>query len=898
MREIWSCVFLVILLVLHGLSCADEVPDVGSLVPDGGFEKARAGQVPEGWVWQPAPGSEVSCRVVSVDPRDGAQCVELTAEKGTGTLCLKVGPIEPMMEYQLTLWIRSEKNDTQCWFGGGREDCLKNPIYAGPYEWTRRDSWFRAGPGETSLDLSVTIVGSAKLWIDDVRLVRMCRSSDPCWQPKLDPLAKEQITARLEPIREEAPKLRSRLDGLRKAGAHTDYAQIPMSVVEDFLPRIGLRAGDPKYAQACTVMITELERVTADLKADLQALEANPKCVPRAWRYRTGRIETHGYAQMGDAVNPATGKVVRRPVIFTGYGCFFTVVDKPEMWQPLGGNLVATEMGPNSIPSALPGITTGDLPNTVTRAADGTMRVSEKNIDLVVHRLNEAARNNVAVLFLISPHYMPPFGGWPSCYADHPAVRDILEAYLRTLIPRIKDIPSLHSIILTNEPAAGADAKDAALVRGWRGFLRDRYGRIDKLNEAYGSQHKAFWEVPMPPAGRPWAYFYTHQQRPWFHDWSSYNAERFAQWHEWLAGLIHEMAPNLPVHAKLTGGYLMGWGLPMADGVDPELYAPFTQYIGYDNVGGVRMIYDLMSSFQKAPAVNSEDHILNPDGNYLAFPHPRRFYIDLFAAAMHGQFASAVWAYEPNCEPMSLWDFSIRPAGMVQIGRCGLDLMRVAPAMAAIQDVPREVAILYSPTSFYCCGDEYFLPWRAAWEAFFSTGLRIRFLSERQLQAGDFGDTRLLILPGRIVVKPETLEGLAKFAAGRKIVTIGPGVEYTTPGWTPVDRKRIDSVVSKRLDPENPAWRELLVRYVRKSGIRPEVELMREGGKPAEGIHWLCGELDDRKVAAFVNLTGRAVKLTLSTPKARKVRDLVADQEITLPATVEHLGTGVWMLPE
>jgi len=856
-------------------------------LPDPGFEEKNASGLPAGWIWgSSSPKAKVSCLIVDEKPRSGKSCVKLTTDQPVepnvyGSLSVKI-PCEPMTEYQFTLYVRAEEHNGDCWFGGGRNWLWRNPIPKGTYDWTRLDGWYRTGPDETSFSFMVNVEGKAKgIWIDDIRMERMARSTDPTVKPPITPWTKDKVLAAIQPIREKALQWRQRLEFLRKKGAHIDYALIKLSLIETFLPRIDEELKkDPKYLLQATMIAMELKPVAIGLEKDLAELEKDPTSVPAAVRYRTGKIERDGYTQIGSVLDPATGKTERRPVIFTGYGNFHTVLNESAKWQDLGCNVITPEMGPSSVVSGKP---------------DGTLVVDEKPIDELVKKFKAAAEHNVAIVFLISPHYMPPCSGSAFWYGDEPGVSDVMEAYMRALIPKIKDIPSLHSIVLSNEPACAASPDNKHFYHTWRQFLRKKYGTIDKLNKMYGgTTYKGFWEVPLPPGEKWLAGYYEPKDRVWHGDWMTCNNLRFAEWHKRIADVIHEEAPNVAVHTKICAGYMQGSGLPVANGIDPEMFAGFTQYVGYDDASGVRITNDVMSSFQKAPAVNSENHILTPDENYNMLD-PRRFYLDLFAQAMHGQFISTAWTYEPTCEPMALWDFSVRPACMEAYGRAGLDLMRVAPALAAIQNTPRQVAIIYSPTSFYYNEDHHPV-WRAAWDAFFGTGLRVRFLSENQIQKSDFGDTKVLILPEAQVVESQTLDGLKTFTqAGGKVIFVGHSLEYT-PGWMPVEKKLADSLAWKKLDPSLADWQRQLTTLVAEAGIVPDVMLTSPSGQQVPGIHWLCGTLNGQKVIAVLNMTDKPVELTVNGGKTAKIFNLITEKESRLPATVPAIGATVWRI--
>lgn len=886
-------------LLATSLALAADAPNA-SILTNGDFSGPVTAGIPAGWIWgSSSPKAKVSCRVVDDATRPNGKAVKITSNQPKepnvyGSLSVELQNIEPMTEYRFSFDVRTHESSGEFWYGGGRDWRWHMGLPSGTSNWQRIDNYYRTGPDETTFKFIFGAEGKGTVWIRNVAITRIGRSSDPTIKPPVAAQSREQILAALKPIRDKQATWHKQIDALRAAGAVTDQAEIKLALIDSFIIRIDERVKDDKYLLPCTVMITELPTVASGLDADIAAITADPNAFPPTPRYRTGKISIDGTTQLADVFDPTTGKTSTQPVVFSGYGNFFSVADEVATWPARGCNVIAIEQGPNGVISA---------------DASGKLVVDEKPIDNIVRQLNDAAKANVAVVLLVSPHYMPNCGNgqWNS---DTPGVINVLTTYMQHLIPKVKDIPSLHSIILSNEPHLAVEPKDTLYVAGWHKYLRDKYATLDALNRTHGRTYASFDAVPLPdtkpgPSGYPSntsVGSHPKKDRPWYADWLTYHDQRFANWHKRLADTIHAIAPNLPVHTKFTAGSLMASGLGDQTfiGIDPEMIADFTQYNGYDDVGGLRIVNDLLPALHAVPAINSENHLLNPDGCYDTL-NPQAFYADLFIQTMHGQFVSTVWTYEPKCEPMSLWDFSIRPLQMDALGRVSLDLMRTAPALAAIQKAPKHVAVIYSPTSF-AYNEDYHPTWRTAWEAFSSTGLRVGFLSERQLQAGQFGDTKVLILPEATVVESATLAALKKFTdAGGKLIVVGKALQYT-PSWTPIDAQSLNLPIAATLNRFNPFWPMQLVGAVAKCGVAPSLALTFANGTAPIGIHWLPGTLNGRPVVAAVNLTGKPASLKLTLPKAKSsstnVTDLITQRHVSQPISLAPLGATVLRIDE
>lgn len=330
--------------------------------------------------------------------------------------------------------------------------------------------------------------------------------------------------------------------------------------------------------------------------------------------------------------------------------------------------------------------------------------------------LQDAADHNQAVSLLLSPHYFPAFllekypelksgnTGFIKYNFNHPKAREVVEDYLRTIIPLVKDYPSLNNLVLSNEPVF-ISYKDSVFLADWQQYLTGLYESIDRLNEVYGTNYAGFTQVMLPAAV---------ERTPLYYDWVNFNDQLFGGWHQWMADIIHEMAPDIPLNVKIMAGALSKEQLaksPVSWGVDPEQISGLSQLNGLDAWNYLRSegatitqklkFYDLLASFKEAPVINTEDHII-PDKDTQFVPeqvaHVRN---DLWQGAIHGRSGSIIWVWDRTDDATSDLAGSVlnRPDVVSAIGKTGLDLNRLAAQVAAFQKVPYETAILYSKAS-------------------------------------------------------------------------------------------------------------------------------------------------------------------------------------------------------
>jgi hypothetical protein len=65
-------------------------------------------------------------------------------------------------------------------------------------------------------------------------------------------------------------------------------------------------------------------------------------------------------------------------------------------------------------------------------------------------------------------------------------------------------------------------------------------------------------------------------------DFTRFNCEFFAEFHRWMADVVHDVAPDLPVHAKIMMGAHFQKILHGFWSVDPAAFSALSQYNGND----------------------------------------------------------------------------------------------------------------------------------------------------------------------------------------------------------------------------------------------------------------------------------------------------------------------------
>jgi len=664
--------------------------------------------------------------------------------------------------------------------------------------------------------------------------------------PQIQGIQVGNAQKRLETLSEEAEQLNQMVEQVKQKGIDPAYPQVGVTVVNDFIQYVQADLDHGEIERAFD-QLNQMESIARRVREQLQSAIAGELALLEVPRYVTSPITIDGPSFIAKTRTPISERVERRPVFFTGYGHFGQVRSDLEKFEGYGVNIIQIEFGPNSI-----------FPQ------EG--EVSDAIIHTYLRDFDRAEKAGVSVCLLISPHYMP---GWmlekyPRLkiqkqgflkYCLHaPEGQEFLTRYLRYVIPRIKDHPALHSICLANEPINAVPTECRYAQAEWHGWLQERHGDVATLNELWGSQYESFEDVPVPePRIEP---------TPLSYEFVLFNQEWFANWHGMLADTIRQVAPNLPIHTKA-----MTWNFfsdqEQRFGVNAELFAGFSQIQGNDSVNmynhGLEewsqgwqlnnMGHDLQRSVGDMPVFNSENHIIR-DRETRPIP-PEHVRTALWQAAIHGQSATTIWVWSRTYDPKSDFAGSImhRPACVEAVGRTGLDLLRNAEEVRALQSLPPNIALLYSTAAMVYDGGNHVDAFKRLYRVLSFTGLKLGFVTERQLIAGKGNRPPVLLVPDIRHLSEGAFKALKDYPG--RIVLVGQ-----TPilHWDAYNRPRVERLDCERIefsDSERELWRCLLDRST-VWGLIPPVRIMQSDSKPIWGVEWLVAVYEGRPIVNLI----------------------------------------------
>jgi len=671
-----------------------------------------------------------------------------------------------------------------------------------------------------------------------------------------------------------------------KQSIPTDYPTVAKTMLEQFIPLAKQDAlkGEERRANYA---IKDFKRSLDDAHANLKKYLNEPRLAPIVQRYQTGGVEIDDLSFIGRRKD-SRGVLSRGPVFFCGMGHFSQVRSDMPRWPGYGVNIIQVEVGP-----------------AITMPSEN--EIDLKAAQAIAKVLDDAADHNVMVNVLLSPHYFPHWakekwphlgsagGGFLQYCIYAPEAKRIIESFIRVVVPLLKDKPALHSFCLSNEPMYDGAAECGDTRAAWVEHLTEVHGSVTALNTLYHSEHMSFEDVPI---GGDFS-------APQFYDYVIFNQRRFAGWHRWMADVIHEIAPDVPVHAKImwcpiSVRHAVLWG------VDPELFGELSQINGNDcmiwpngDPWGIgwshqNMFYDLQRSVARKPIFNSENH-LQPDGS-ISYVPPEHYRTALWQGAIHGQGATTIWVWERTLE-RSHKDYAAsvpfygnvmdRPGCAQEVGTTCLDLNRFAEEVTALQNVRAPVALVYSMAS-YARNDAYLDFLNRAYAAINFCGVKVDFISEKQFAEGKGSEYRVLILPNVTNLERSTFESLLGLPETVRLVSLGEIAIRDPYGnmFSPEESNRIAerTLVLPTDEISEALWHDIRAELLRASSL-PNVRVVdAETGEPVWGVEWLPAKVGDRTIVNIVNLLNesREIKLMLrgETVNARDLLSFGGKREV------------------
>lgn len=562
-------------------------------------------------------------------------------------------------------------------------------------------------------------------------------------------------------------------------GITPDYEKVNYETVklfETFLPK----DIEQEMFDLVQYEYTEIMKLYNEAKNNMSAYLAGTKDPLPVTKYVTSDVIIDGSMLYADAETEGELEE-KRPTFFVGYLQPQTTVDG------LG------EVGTNYIQHSIGSWTTVKPHWTRDTNFEANTVDTDAPFNSIVNMMKDASDKNIAVDMLIAPHYVSDW--FTQIYPDSrgkategtlvqmnynpsfPQYRELMRKHIESFFAQIKDISSLKSVCLHNEPANNCNYD---FYKGYFAqYLTERYhADINELNQVYGTQYKDFYEVPM---------VCKQNESVQFYDYMCFNDMVFADFHEFLATEVKKHRPDVAVHIKMMPmGYASdtsSWRWFLEFGTNHELFAKFCDLNGNDAQGYVKnasmpliqkfQFYDMQRGMKDVPCANTEDHMIPDRNTEWIKEHRAHVDADIWNGAIHGRGMSAIWLWRRQYDPNSTSYGSImfRPDCVAQVGKTTYDLNRLAYEVEALVKEKENVAILYSLSS-RVMNIEYMNAVNKVWKNSLFNGQKVEFVTEEQIEKAN--DYPMLFLPNANNVSAETLQGIKKYIDnGGKVYMMG-----------------------------------------------------------------------------------------------------------------------------
>lgn len=531
------------------------------------------------------------------------------------------------------------------------------------------------------------------------------------------------------------------------------------------------------------------------------------------------------------------------PVISVGFGHGRQANENTANFRKFGVNNVMPEIGPTTYDSEI-----GNLKKTLAAAEDA----------------------NISVSVLVSPHYFPENLG-DDLYADtgefikynigDDRAKAVIEEFLRKLLPEIKDYSSLTSICLSNEPAFLTTNFPDFYTAKFREYLKGIYGNIISLNLSWGTTYLSFDAINLPEN--------TETNTPMCYDWNRFNRKTFADWHAWMADIVKEYLPDIPVHSKLLNrmnDVKTGYNLRHFDskGTDVELFDEFSDWAGcdsHDYIGdeqgywATMFYYDYLHSVTGKPIYNSEDHIIADRNDVFGETQRKHWRNHLWMSAAHGMNMSTIWQWKRSTKDNTDYNGVLfRPDIVSETGKTSLDLIRLSDKITRIQQKKSDVALFYSKATvqYYENSKSYYGNLMTAYKALLELGVRPGIVTEDS--AAKLDGYKVLIIPGATHATEKMRTAVNAFAEnGGTVIYTGDALSRTEYNKS-VSNSALKTYGLAYVGTDKETVRAELEEHLDGLEMLQAVLIDEDTGKPAKNIDWSYVFEDGKLIVNATNL--------------------------------------------
>jgi hypothetical protein len=339
-----------------------------------------------------------------------------------------------------------------------------------------------------------------------------------------------------------------------------------------------------------------------------------------------------------------------------------------------------------------------------------------------------------------------------------------LEAYRKTLPSQMQSKTRLISLLDYEYFYICYCERTRDMFHAW---LREKFGVIEKLNQAWDTRHQDFAEVQLPD------YRQREPNDAKRYDWLDFNLWRFVEFLKWAKAQQRQIDPDIPMATCAPHyNFTREWGESGSD---------------------VEALTDQVNDFclNESPASTKYvDFLRSLSGNRKAIVEIEGSeYRNTMAGFLHGlSVLSLYWAWDdkPGDGGALLYGRGSRPPYCTlpeaeRFLRTGLDIRRLRQEILAFQqDLKAPVALLYSKASLLQVpadgGDKtpYLLELERTYDALLELGVPVDFITTKQVLQDKLARYQVLVIPAATYEHAEVVQKVVGFARNGGQVVLVP----------------------------------------------------------------------------------------------------------------------------
>ncbi|MCP4645379.1 MAG: hypothetical protein GY851_33355, partial [bacterium] len=237
------------------------------------------------------------------------------------------------------------------------------------------------------------------------------------------------------------------------------------------------------------------------------------------------------------------------------------------------------------------------------------------------------------------------------------------------------------------------------------------------------------------------------------------------------------------------------------------------------------------------------------------------------------------WVWERGSGATIEHSILARPNCTEALGRTGLDLLRLADEVVALQQIKPEVALLVVPASIPFTED-YLNEMKYAYEGLYFLGAPVGFVTHRQAQNGGLSAFKAVFVPRAMRIEDDLVALLGDYAAGGgTLVVVGDSFamdEYSRPralpAFLPDSTERVaahgeGTVIYRPSALSVEEYRELGEALLSSLEVDRPVRVTDEKGRLAPGVMYWSTRRDGGYLVNVVNYRSYALPIRIAAPE-------------------------------